>query len=169
MFGFSRDCFFLSFFLVTAWHGLFFSVFCFRFVKKSYVKLVFRIPKKLFFVFFVLTKVRAMHNAVAQSRQVGAVKYNQTPPSELQHKNYQKFLSNMQRVNGEHAVLKNEVSGRKVRCRRISGSVDGCRTAGGRSSDGRRRRPCCQRRRKRNHLIEAPPFGRLDQMLRTTV
>jgi len=56
------------------------------------------------------SNVRAMHNAVAQSRQVGAVKYNQTPPSELQHKNYQKFLSNMQRINGEHSVLKNEVS-----------------------------------------------------------
>ena len=30
--------------------------------------------------------------------------------------------------------------------------------------DGRRRRTCRQRRRKKNHLIEAAPFGRLDQM-----
>ena len=30
--------------------------------------------------------------------------------------------------------------------------------------DGRRRRACRQRRRKKNHLIEAAPFGRLDQM-----
>ena len=30
--------------------------------------------------------------------------------------------------------------------------------------DGRRRRPCRQRRRKKKHLIEAAPFGRLDQM-----
>ena len=35
--------------------------------------------------------------------------------------------------------------------------------------DGRRRRACRQRRRKKNHLIEAAPFGRLDQMWRTTV
>eukprot|EP00746_Dinoflagellata_sp_MGD_P008567 gnl/MRDRNA2_/MRDRNA2_117165_c0_seq1.p1 gnl/MRDRNA2_/MRDRNA2_117165_c0~~gnl/MRDRNA2_/MRDRNA2_117165_c0_seq1.p1 ORF type:complete len:216 (-),score=36.64 gnl/MRDRNA2_/MRDRNA2_117165_c0_seq1:17-664(-) len=56
------------------------------------------------------SNVRAMHNAVAQSRQVGAVKYNQTPPSDLQHKQYQKFLSGMSRINGEHSVLKNEVS-----------------------------------------------------------
>ena len=31
------------------------------------------------------------------------------------------------------------------------------------------RRACCQRRRKKSHLIEAAPFGRLDQMWRTTV
>ena len=61
------------------------------------------------------------------------------------------------------------------------GSVDGCRTVVGRSSDGRRtvvgrssgwtfgRRACRQRRRKKNHLIEAALFGRLDQMLQTTV
>ena len=30
--------------------------------------------------------------------------------------------------------------------------------------DGRRRRLCRQRRRKKKHLIEAAPFGRLDQM-----
>ena len=30
-------------------------------------------------------------------------------------------------------------------------------------------RPYRQRHRKKNHLIEAAPFGRLDQMLRTTV
>ena len=30
-------------------------------------------------------------------------------------------------------------------------------------------RPYRQRRRKKNHLIEAAPFGRLDQMWRTTV
>ena len=30
--------------------------------------------------------------------------------------------------------------------------------------DDRRRRACRQRRRKKNHLIEAAPFGRLDQM-----
>ena len=30
--------------------------------------------------------------------------------------------------------------------------------------DGRRRRACRQWRRKKNHLIEAAPFGRLDQM-----
>ena len=35
--------------------------------------------------------------------------------------------------------------------------------------DGRRWRPCRQRRRKKKHLIEAAPFGGLDQMLRTTV
>ena len=46
-------------------------------------------------------------------------------------------------------------------------SSDDCRTAGGRSSDGRRRRPCRQRRGKKKHLIEASPFGRLDQMLGT--
>merc|ERR1740130_2156348 len=46
------------------------------------------------------SNVKAMHNAVAQSRQVGAVKYNQTPPSDLQHKQYQKFLSGMTRING---------------------------------------------------------------------
>ena len=34
----------------------------------------------------------------------------------------------------------------------------------GRPADGRRRRACRQRRRKKNHLIEAAPFGRLDQM-----
>ena len=32
----------------------------------------------------------------------------------------------------------------------------------------RRRRPCRQQRRKKNHVIEAAPFGRLDQMLQTT-
>ena len=49
------------------------------------------------------------------------------------------------------------------------------------SSDGRQRRPCRQRRpgrqrrpyrqrrKKKKHLIEAAPFGRFDQMLRTTV
>ena len=59
-------------------------------------------------------------------------------------------------------------------------SVDSRRTVVGRSSDGRRtvvgrssgrtsgRRACRQRRRKKNHLIEAAPFGRLDQMWRTT-
>ena len=40
-------------------------------------------------------------------------------------------------------------------------------------ADGRRtvvgRRPCHQLRRKTKHLIEAAPFGRLDQMLRTTI
>ena len=35
---------------------------------------------------------------------------------------------------------------------------------GGRSSHGRRRRACRQRGRNKNHLIEAAPFGRLDQM-----
>ena len=30
--------------------------------------------------------------------------------------------------------------------------------------DCRRRRVCRQRRRKKNHLIEAAPFGRLDQI-----
>ena len=30
------------------------------------------------------------------------------------------------------------------------------------------RRACRQRRRKKNHLIKAAPFGRLDQMIRTT-
>ena len=35
---------------------------------------------------------------------------------------------------------------------------------GRRQADGRRRRACRQRRRKKNHLIEAAPFGRLDQM-----
>ena len=39
----------------------------------------------------------------------------------------------------------------------------------GRPADGRRRRLCRQRRPKKKHLIEAAPFGRLDQMLRTTV
>ena len=49
--------------------------------------------------------------------------------------------------------------------------MDGCRTAGGRSSASRRRRRCTcrQRRRKKKHLIEAAPFGRLDQMLRMAV
>ena len=47
---------------------------------------------------------------------------------------------------------------------RLSGHF---RTAGGRLSDGRRRRSCRQRRRKKKHLIEAAPFGRLDQMLST--
>ena len=42
-------------------------------------------------------------------------------------------------------------------------------TVVGRPVDGRRRRACRQRRRKKNHLIEAAPFGRLDQMWRTTV
>ena len=36
-------------------------------------------------------------------------------------------------------------------------------------SDGRRRRPCRQRRRKKKHLIEAAPFGHIDQILRMTV
>ena len=48
-------------------------------------------------------------------------------------------------------------------------SSDGHRTASRRSSDGCRRSSCRQRRRKKKHLIEAAPFGRLDQMLRTTV
>ena len=37
-------------------------------------------------------------------------------------------------------------------------------TVVGRPADGRRRRACRQRRRKKNHVIEAAPFGRLDQM-----
>ena len=37
-------------------------------------------------------------------------------------------------------------------------------TVVGRPVDGRRRCACRQRRRKKNHLIEAAPFGRLDQM-----
>ena len=34
----------------------------------------------------------------------------------------------------------------------------------GQPVDGRRRRACRQRRRKKDHLIEAAPFGRLDEM-----
>ena len=48
-------------------------------------------------------------------------------------------------------------------------SSDGRRTVGGQSSDSGQRCPCRQRRRKKKHLIKAAPFGRLDQMLRTTV
>ena len=44
--GFSRDRFFLVFFLLHGTDRLF-SGFCFRFVKKTYVKLIFRIRKKL--------------------------------------------------------------------------------------------------------------------------
>ena len=43
--------------------------------------------------------------------------------------------------------------------------VDGRRTAAGRSSAAR----VSSAAPKKNHLIEAAPFGRLDQMLRTTV
>ena len=46
-------------------------------------------------------------------------------------------------------------SGRKISTRGSVGTVDGCRTAGGHSSDGLRRRPCRQRSRKQSHLIEA--------------
>ena len=42
-------------------------------------------------------------------------------------------------------------------------------TVVGQPADGRRRRPYRQRRRKKKHLIEAAPFGRLDQMLWTIV
>ena len=41
------------------------------------------------------------------------------------------------------------------------GMSAGVRRAFGRTSG---RRTCRQRRRKKNHLIEAAPFGRLDQM-----
>ena len=44
--------------------------------------------------------------------------------------------------------------------------TDGRRTSSGRTSG---RCACRQRRRKKNHLIEAAPFGRLDQMWRTIV
>ena len=59
-----------------------------------------------------------------------------------------------------------EYSGRKRRYHRIIGTVDGCRTAGGRSSDGRRTVVGGVRvvSGAENQLIEAAPFGRLDQM-----
>ena len=65
-------------------------------------------------------------------------------------------------------------SGRKRRYPRIinwyRGRLsDGQWTAGGRPADGCRRHACRQRRRKKNHLIEAAPFGRIDQMWPTTV
>ena len=65
-------------------------------------------------------------------------------------------------------LLEEPASGRKRRYRRIIGTVDACRTAGGLSSDDRRTVVGGARvvsgAEKKNHLIEAAPFGRLDQM-----
>ena len=52
--------------------------------------------------------------------------------------------------------------------------VDGARVVSGRPAGrafGRTsgQRACRQRGAEKNHLIEVAPFGRLDQMLRTTV
>ena len=67
-------------------------------------------------------------------------------------------------INGKPKVVLRTSSVRILSC--CDRPADGRWTV---VADGRQRRPCRQRRRKKKHLIEAAPFGRLDQMLSTAV
>ena len=58
----------------------------------------------------------------------------------------------------------NTLGGKNAWAVRVRVMLDGCW-----QRPCRQRRPCRQQCRKKNHLIEVAPFGRLDQMLRTTV